>query len=468
MRKRPSGFGAFTVIWAGQILSALGTRMTNFALSIWVWQRTGSATDMALMMVCGLGATVLFSPVAGSLVDRWNRRLTIVVSDVGSAIVTFVLLGLFLAGSAQMWHLYLVNVVTGALLAVQGPAFSATITVMMERGRYHQANAMMWMVRTLPVIFAPAFAATLLGVTGVNLILLLDGLSYAVAVLAVFLVALPATPTSDEPRAAVLRDAVYGFRYILQRRPLLALEGVLFSISLLAAVGWALLVPLVLARTAGDEAQLGVVQTVGAFGGVLGGVLLGVLKAPRRKMTVVLTAILGFSIFGRILYGVGDSVLAWSAGLFFVHVFIPFIDGLAQTIWQEKVEPAVQGRVFATRLFIENLSIPIGMLAAGPLADRVFEPAMRPGGTLAGRFGWLVGTGPGAGIGLMFVIVGVLGVVVGLAGWASPTVRDVETLVPDHDAVTPPPGAEPATEPAAEAPAEAPAEPAAEPAVAAN
>ncbi|MGX7829149.1 MFS transporter [Actinokineospora sp. 24-640] len=450
MTKRPSGFGAFTIMWFGQILSALGTRMTNFVLGIWVWQQTGSATEMALMMFFGLGATVLFSPIAGSIVDRWDRRLTIVLSDVGSIVVTFGLLALFMAGDAQMWHLYLVNAVTGALLAIQVPAYSAAITVMMEKGQYTKANAMMWAVRTLPVIFAPALAAAFLSATDITVILLVDGLTYVVAVIAVYLVVLPPKVHSDEPRTGMWRDSLYGFQYILRRPPLLALQGVLFGISLLAAVGWALLVPLVLARSGGDEGTLGLVQTLGAVGGVLGGVLLGVLKFPRRKMTVVLGAILGFSILGRILYGVGDGWVAWSAGLFFVQLFIPFIDGLAQTIWQEKVEPAVQGRVFAARLFIENLSIPIGMLAAGPLADHVFEPAMTEGGALAGTFGWLVGTGPGAGIGLMFVIVGVLGVAVGAAGWFAKSVREVETLVPDHDAE---PAAEPASGPAKPAPA---------------
>ncbi|MEU5695026.1 MFS transporter [Actinosynnema sp. NPDC020468] len=432
--KRPSGFGAFTVMWAGQLLSALGTRMTNFALSIWVWQQTGSATDLSLMMFFAFGATVLFSPIAGSLVDRWSRRLTIVLSDVGSAVATFALLAMFLTGDVQLWQLYVVNLATGAFLAFQAPAYSSAITVMMDKGRYTRANAMMWAVRTLPVIFAPAFAATLLGFTGVKLILLLDGLSFVIAIGAVFLVSIPAIPKADGPRASLWSDSVYGFKYILARPGLVGLEIVLFTIGLFAAIGFAMLVPLVLARTGGSEASMGVVQSVGAFGGVLGGVLLGALKPPKKKITWVLTAILGFSILGRVVYGVGDSVVAWSAGLFFTHLFIPFIDGVGQTIWQEKVAPAVQGRVFAARQFLENLAIPIGLLVAGPVADTVFEPAMREGGPLADEFGWLVGTGPGAGMGLLCVLVGVLGIALAAWGFASRTIRDVEIDLPDHDA----------------------------------
>ncbi|MGB3438349.1 MAG: MFS transporter [Actinophytocola sp.] len=444
MVQRPSGFGAFTVIWSGQLLSALGTRMTNFALSIWVWQQTGSATDLAMMMFFAFGATVLFSPLAGILIDRLSRRLTIVLSDLGSAVATFALLAMFLTGSVELWQLYIVNFLTGAFLAFQLPAFSAAITVMMEKGRYPRANAMMWAVRTLPVIFAPAFAATLLGLTGVNLILLLDALTYVVAIAAVFLVNLPPTSPSVGDRNSIWRDSLFGFRYILARPALVGLESMLVVISLFAAIGYAMLVPIVLARSGDSEAQVGVVLTIGAFGGVLGGVLLGVIKFPGRKMPWVLGAILGFSIVGRLVYGVGDSVVAWSAGLFFIHLFIPFIDGLSQTIWQEKVDPAVQGRVFAARQFVESIPVPLGLVIAGPVADQIFEPAMDPGGALAGTFGWLVGTGPGAGMGLLTVLVGVLGIGVAAIGFASRNVREVETIIPDHVPAPPAPSGVPA------------------------
>lgn len=449
MVRRPSGFGAFTVLWIGQLLSALGTRMTAFALSIWVWQKTGSVTDLAFMMFFALGVTVLFSPIAGSLIDRWDRRITIVLADVGSAVATFALLALFLTGSVQLWQLYLVNALTGASLAFQLPAYASTVTVMMEKGRYPRANAMLWAVRTLPVIFAPGLAAILLGVADIRLILFIDGLSFLIAIGAAFVVTIPPIPASDEPRSSLWQDCLFGFRYIISRPPLVGLESVLFAISLFAAVGYAMLIPLILARS-GSEADVGIVLTVGAIGGVLGGIVLGTLRPPRRKMILVLGGILGFSILGRLVYGVGTEVVAWSAGLFFTHLFIPFIDGYGQSIWQEKVEPGVQGRVFAARQFIENISIPIGLAVAGPVADHVFEPAMRADGALAGTFGWLVGTGPGAGMGLLCVLVGVLGIGVGVVGFLNRTVRDVELLIPDH-------GKAPATR------AEPPAEPQAEP-----
>lgn len=430
--RRPDGFAGFSLLWLGQILSALGTRMTNFALSIWVWQATGQATDLTLLLAFAFIPTVVFSPIAGSLIDRWNRRLAVLVSDVGSAVATGALVLMFLTGPVHMWQLYAVNAVTGMFLAFQVPAFSSTITLMMGKRHYPRANAMMFAARFAPVIVAPGLAAALLPAAGVKLILLLDTLSYVVAIATVFAVRIPRTPrAADDQRLTLWRDSLYGFGYIARRRPLAWLQAMMFAINLFAAIGYALLFALILARTGGDEAQVGIAATVGAIGGLTGAMLLATLPPTAHKMRRILLGILVFSLIGRILYGVADSLVMWGIAILFVHLCIPIIDGYAQAIWQEKVEPKAQGRVFGARQFIEDLTVPIGALVAGPVADRFFEPWLRPGAVGAELFGGLVGTGPGAGIGLIFVIVGVLGVGVAVVGYLVPSIRRVETLLPD-------------------------------------
>ncbi|MCG5216564.1 MFS transporter [Streptosporangium sp. KLBMP 9127] len=436
--KRPSGFPAFVVIWFGQVMSTLGTRMTNFALSIWAWQMTGHATDLALMTFCAFLSTALFSPIAGSLIDRWNRRLIVVLSDLGSVLTTMIVLGLLFTGSAQVWHLYLVNLLTGIFLAFQAPAYGATISLMMEKGHFPKANAMMSLSQSVPAIFAPSVAGTLLLVTDLKVVLFLDLLTYLVAIGTVFLVAMPQRPQGEgETGTGMWRDSLYGFRYILRRPGLLGLQSVVLSIMLLGLMGWTLLIPMIMARTGDDSTTVGIVQSVGAVGGVAGAILISVLRPTERKMTRILLGIVVFSLFGRILLGLGDSVLVWAIGWLCAWSALPIITGYGQAIWQQKVDPAVQGRVFAARSLMENLATPIALGLAGPLADFVLEPAMNDGGALAGVFGGLVGTGPGAGMALIFVVTGVLGLGVAVAGFAVRTIRDVEATVPDHDTVMP-------------------------------
>jgi len=430
--KRHSGFLGFSILWSGQLLSAVGTRMTNFALGIWVWDRTGSATDMAMLMFSAFAATIVFSPLAGSLIDRLHRRVTIMLSDIGSAVVTAALLVLYLTSSVNIGELYAVNVLTGMFLAFQLPAYQATIAQMIERGNYVRANGMMGLVISVPDVFAPLLAAAVLAATSIKTVLIIDAASYLIAIAVVFLVDIPPTPERvEEDKPGFLRDAVAGFSYIRKRPSLLSLLTIMFVVSFLAAFGWVLLAPLVLASTGNSSGRLGVVVAAGAIGGALGGIALTVLPQTKDKMLRMLIGMLVLALPGRILLGMAHSVPLWSVSLFIGWAAIPFIDGYNQSIWQEKVDPAMRGRVFAVGQMVENLAIPVALGLSGPLADDVFEPAMRPGGALRGLFSHLVGTGPGSGIAVMYVLSGALGALAAVFGFILPRVRRVESLLPD-------------------------------------
>ena len=436
--ERPEGMTAFTVIWLGQVVSVLGTRMTNFALAIFVWQQTHRATDVGLMTFFAFAATVVCSPLAGSLIDRWNRRLTIVLSDLGSAAAVLIALALFATHAISVWHLFALNALTGAFVAFQQPAYAATISLMMPRKDYPRANAMLSMVRSIPGVFAPTLAAALLAVVSVQGVLLLDVASYAIGIGTVFLVAVPGVAPAARARAAGgWRASLVGFRYIAAHPGLRGLQAMLFAINLMAGLGWIVLTPMILARTGGDQVQLGAVMTIGAIGGIAGGLLVSAIRAPVVKMPWILLGILVFSVLGRVLLGIGDTVAVWAVAWFCAWMCIPLVDGYCQSIWQERVEPAIQGRVFAARQLIENLSLPMALAIAGPLADAVLEPQMRAGGALAGILGGVVRPGPGGGMALIFVASGLAGVAVALVCSLTPAVRRVESIIPPDRARVP-------------------------------
>jgi MFS transporter, DHA3 family, macrolide efflux protein len=432
--RRPSGFLGFTVIWSGQLLSTLGTRMTNFALSIWIWDRTGRASDLALLTFCAFLATAVFSPIAGSLIDRWDRRLTIIISDIGSLVATVGMIALFWVGSAALWQLYLINIVTGACLAFQVPVYNATISQMMSKEKFPRANAMMSLSKSVPGVFAPGLAAVLLTFADIKLILAIDGLTYAVAIGTIFLVTMPDVVRKAAAKSTGrLSEAAFGFRYMIRRPGLLGLNLMTFTLTVLSAMGWIVLTPMVMARTGGDQSQVGVVQAVGAVGGVIGGVVVGALRPTERKVVRILLGILVFSVLGRVLLGFGHSVVFWALSWCFASACLPFILSYEQAIWQQKVAPEVQGRVFAARNLTDNLAPPIAFGVAGPVSDFVLEPAMRHGGALTGALRPLVGTGAGAGMALIFVFTGLLGVLLALGGFLYRPLREVETRIPDHD-----------------------------------
>jgi hypothetical protein len=183
---------------------------------------------------------------------------------------------------------------------------------------------------------------------------------------------------------------------------------------------------MILARTGGDEVALGAVQGALGLGGVIGGILVSANFTPRKKIH----AVLGFTalsfLFGDFLFGVGQSIPVWVIAGLSGAVFSPFIASANAAIWQSKVPPDVQGRVLAIKEMLQPASMPFGYLFGGLLADRVFEPLMTEGGPLAGVLGWLVGTGPGAGMGLMFICTCILGTLIALSGYLFREVREIE------------------------------------------
>ncbi len=428
---------SFLVVLAGQVISLLGSAMTQFALTVWAYEMTGSATALALTAFFGFAPGILLSPVAGALVDRWDRRLVMMLSDLGGGLATVVLFLLYSAGNLQIWHLYIAGAVAGAFAAFQWPAYSAAISLMVPKQQYGRANGLLSLAESLSGVVAPALAAALLVMIGLRGVLLIDIVTFVIAVSAILAIRIPAPPVSEAGRAgkgSLLQEAVYGFRYIAARRSLLGLQLTFFFINLTATFTGVLIAPMLLARTGSDESVLAAVQSVGSVGGIVGGLLLSLWGGPKRRVHGVLLSMIGASLFGEVVLGVGRSVWVWSAGMFMMVALHPILNGSNQAIWQAKVAPDVQGRVFAARRMIAQISAPVAMLLAGPLADHVFEPAMREGGALAPIFGGLVGTGAGTGMALMMVIAGILGVIVGASGYLFKAIRDVEVLLPDHDA----------------------------------
>jgi hypothetical protein len=284
-------------------------------------------------------------------------------------------------------------------------------------------------------------AGALLGPLGVTGLLLIDLVSAAIAIGALLVVQIPQpvnSGASEAGKGSFREDAVYGFRYIFQRPSLLGLQTVFLVGNFFAGLAFAVMAPMILGRSGNDELVFGSIQSVGAIGGVVGGVAMSIWGGPKRRVHGVLLGWVCTSILGQTLLGLGRSLPVWSAGMFFFSFFVPILNGSNQAIWQAKVAPDVQGRVFSARRLIAQLSWPLATLLAGPMADFLFEPAMAVGGPLANRFGGLVGTGAGAGMSLMFVVTGLMGMVVGLGGYAVPAIRNAEEILPDHDAAPEP------------------------------
>lgn len=435
--KRPSGMFGFTIVWIGQIVSVLASAMSQFGLTIFVFQKTESATALGLMQVFFITPFLLISPIAGVMVDRHNRKMMMMVSDLGAGIATVVILIFQSLGILEFWHLYFASVIYGLGMAFQWPAYSAAITTMIPKEQYGRANGMMSLVEAGPGVVAPLLAGALLPVIGLTGLLIFDVITFLFAISALMIVHIPQPPRTEEGAkgsGGILKESAYGFKYIFARPSLLGLQLLFFAGNLFAGIGFTLLAPMILSRTGNDSLMLGSAQTAGAIGGLIGGILMSAWGGFKRRVHGVL---LGWIIsgLGMATIGLAGGLPIWITGMIIAAVVGPLINASNQAIWQSKVAPDLQGRVFSARRLIAWFTNPISPIIAGTLADFVFEPKMRMTSALSETFGWLVGTGPGAGMGLIILFCGFFSIFVGLAGYFVPVIHNAESLLPDHDAL---------------------------------
>ena len=444
--KRFTGFPAFTLVWLGQLVSVLTTQMSGFALSIWIYEKTNSATALGLAQVFFITPFLIISPIAGAMVDRYDRKWMMALSDMSAGIATLALLGLQAAGMLEIWHLYAAALLQGLGNAFQWPAYSAAISLMVPKEQLGRANGMMSLIEAGPAVLAPLMAGALLPIIGLTGILSLDVFTFVVAVAVLIVVIVPRPQTSSvgaQARGSILKEAAFGFRYIFARPGLLGLQLLFFFGNLFLGVTNTLTQPLVLAKTSNNELTLGLVLSVGAIGSVVGAVLMSAWGGFKRRVYGVLSGWMVVAV-GVLIFGLSSSVPGWIVGAVIMFSVGPIMNASNQAIWQSKVEPDVQGRVFSARRLIAWFSNPISPIIAGVLADQVLEPGMRAGGSLAPVFSPLVGSGPGSGMALMFILVAGLTALSGAVAFAFPVVRDVESRLPD--AVPVPTPARPATE----------------------
>ena len=410
--------------------------MTQFALTIWAYQETGSATALGIVNTSFIIPFLLLSPLAGVMVDRYNRKLMMMVSDLTAVLATVGILVMHATGNLQIWHLYIAAAINGLGSTFQWPAYSAAISTMLPKEHYSRANGMMSLVESGPAVLAPMLAGVLLTVIQLTGILLLDVITFFLAIATLLIVHIPQpvrTVEGQEGAGSIFKEAAFGFKYIFVRRSLLGLLLFFICLNFVIGMSASLFSPFILSRTGNNSASLGAAQSAAAIGAVFGGLLISLWGGFKRRMTSIFIGEALTGLFALLLFGLGRTLPVWIIFSVIGAIFPVFTNGASQAIWQAKVAPDVQGRVFSARRMIAWSMGPITPVLAGLLADYVTEPAMQSSTWLAKAFGWLVGTGPGSGMAVQFIITGILYMLVVLVVFLFfPVVRDLEDRLPDH------------------------------------
>ncbi|MFN8439530.1 MAG: MFS transporter [Caldilineaceae bacterium] len=438
VRQNSSSLSAFRILWFGQLISILGSATADFAVGIWVYQQTGSVFRFAMIALTSVLPRLLISPLAGVVVDRWNRRTVMLVSDFVHALCSLTIWLLLLSGQLEIGLLYIVMAVAALASAFQEPAYQAAIPQLVHKEQLGQANGMVDLARGAGQLLAPLLGGFLLAWIGLGGIIMLDLSTFLVAVVTLTLVRVPdlvASPTHDDPAYQVSptkeadsgwrQEFAQGWHFLLSQPALLMLMFYIAATVFLLSLLEVLVTPLVLSFS--NERALGMILTSGGVGLLVGGALMSWWGGPKQR------------IYGMLLFDLLAALIMIGAGLrasevwlavvaFSFFVTVPISRGSLQAIWQSSVPQTLQGRVFTLRDMLAISASPLAFLLAGPLADQVFEPWMANNGWLAGTVGSWIGVGKGRGIALLFIVMGLLFLTMNVLAWGSRKIRNIEQV----------------------------------------
>jgi MFS transporter, DHA3 family, macrolide efflux protein len=422
------GMSVFAIVWSGQLISIIGSNLTEFALGIWLYQHTHSAFLYGLNSLFIFIPPILVMPLAGVLADRYSRRQIMILSNIGGALTTLLLVICVTTNILQVWLVYIITLLFAISSSFLFPSYSASVQMLVPKEQIGRANGLVQFASSVARTFGPLIAGVLLLTIQIGGIVIVDGVSFLLAVGTLLAVAIP-QPAVDpaQKKQSMQKDAQNGLKYIRSTPGLMELLVFFLLANIASGFFLALGTPFILSFTSTSGLSI---ATASAGAGLMAGSILSVIwKGPKQRIPVLMGtgALVGLSL---IFVGAWSSVLSVSIAAFCMFFFIPVTNTVSMVIWQTRVPPTLMGRVMSSVRLVAWSSIPFSILVAGPLADHLFTPALQQNGALAGSLGQIIGIGAGRGIGLLLMIIGLFPIIAGIKGYLTPSLRSLDEKAP--------------------------------------
>lgn len=409
--------------------------MSEFALTLWAWQVTGSATALALVGFFSLLPRIFISLFAGILVDRANRKYLMILGDAIAAASTVGILILHLSGNLAIWHLYVAASINGGFGQIQQLAYSTSITLLVSPRNYTRANSMNSVVHYGSNIIAPAIAGLLYPMIGLAGILPLDLVSFVIAIATLIWIRIPqpdpkqreqkivgAQGLRPNKRSVLWEEITFGIRYIWRSSSLKTLMMITAWFWFAHDLGAAIDEPMILARSGNSSQALSVILSIAGIGGVTGAVVLSAWGGTKQRVNGMLAGFMGAG-FAKIIFGLGQNLTVWLPAQFCASLSFPLLGSSETALWMETVPSEFQGRVFAANSLVLELVSAIAMLIAGPISDRILEPAMQSQNIVSFLLIPIFGNGAGAGMALLYVVSAIAMLLIGAISYRLPQLR---------------------------------------------
>ena len=400
----------FLILWSTQCISQLGSSLTTFALTLWLYEQTGSSLSTAALTICSYAPYVLMSIFAGALTDRWNKKKTMLGCDLFAALCTIAVFVLFLTHQLSVWHLYLINVISGLMNTVQQPASEVAMTLVIPEKHYQKTGGLRSLSRSLVSILTPLLATALYSFGGLSLVIAIDLGSFAIAYFALlFFIKLPAD--KHEKSDSLITMTKDGLHFLKKNPMIMTLLLFMSGVNFVASSFDAALPGYVLPNPKGGSSVLGIVTSCAGIAMIFGSLLASVLPKPKNRVRVIYLTMLFSLTIENFLLGLSREPLWWCIGQFIGWCVVPIMSTNLDIILRKSIPLELQGRVFACRNTFQFFTIPIGLFWGGFMVDYVCEPFMRAYEHLP-LLERLFGSGKGSGAGLMIFLLGILGGVI--------------------------------------------------------
>ena len=425
---------SFLLLWGLQTVSQLGTAMVDYALIIWVYGQAGTASSITLLTLCTFLPTIFFRFLAGSLVDRWDKKRVMLIADLVAACGTLAVLVLYSCSALRVWHLYVINFLLSFMNAFQEPASFVATSLLVPKEHYTRAGGIQGFGGAAVSILAPALGALLLSFGGLKTVLFCDLATFAAAFLVLlFLIRLPEQEKTQEEKEPFRKTCMAGIRFLQEHKAILRITLFLAVINFLAKLGNdGMLSPYILGRTGNNQPVLGAVQSAVAIG-LLAGSLVAAAMKPVKKRTKLIFITTGLIFTGNIILCLTNRPWLWCAANVWSYALAAMMNANMNTVMRDSVPLEMQGRVFSAKSTLQNFTIPPALFLGGFLADHVFEPFMASDSPAQQVLSAFLGTGKGTGIGLMFLIVGIAGMLISFTRLAKPVYRELDRTEPGHE-----------------------------------
>lgn len=398
----------FLILWSTQSISQFGSSMTAYALTLWLYEKTGSSLSTATLTICSYAPYVLMSIFAGALTDRLDKKKIMLCCDTFAAVCTVTILSLFRTGQLAVWHLYLLNAVSGLMNTVQQPASDVAMTMIIPQEHYQRTSGLRSLSRSLISVLNPLIATALYSFAGLELVIAIDLGSFAVAFLSLLLF-IHILKNEVQKEESVLSLAKGGLSFLKHNPMILTLILFMSGVNLVASAFDATLPGYVMPNPKGGAHVLGIVTSCSGIAMIFGSLLVSVLPMPKNRVRVIYLTML-FSLGSEnFLLAFAREPWLWCVGQIIGWLLVPIMDANLDVIFRTSIPVKLQGRVYACRNTFQFFTIPIGLFLGGYAVDNIFEPLMVQYSTP--MLTVLFGSGKGSGAAMMMGVLGIAGVV---------------------------------------------------------